>query len=159
MAAGHNGEVADDDGVTLRTGTVDDVDTVLALWAAAGTHPTTTDDAPSLSTLIAADGNALLVAEIDGRMVGTLIAAFDGWRGNMYRLAVLPAVRRRGIAAALVAEGERRMRARGCRRITALVVDGDDRAVEFWTHVDYVPYAMERYVHTLGPTPASADNH
>lgn len=151
--------MADDEAVTLRTGTVDDVDTVLALWVAAGTHPTTTDDAPSLSTLIAADGDALLVAEIDGQVVGTLVAAFDGWRGNMYRLAVLPAVRRRGIAAALVAEGERRMRARGCRRVTALVADGDDRAVGFWTQVDYVRYAMERYVHTLGPSPEPADHH
>jgi ribosomal protein S18 acetylase RimI-like enzyme len=145
--------VVDDDGVLLRSGTPDDMAAVLDLWVAAGAHPTSTDDAPALTTLLAADGDALLIAEIDGQMVGTLIAAFDGWRGNMYRLAVLPAVRRRGIAAALVAEGERRMRARGCRRITALVVDGDDGAVAFWSHVDYVRYAMERYVHTLVPAP------
>jgi ribosomal protein S18 acetylase RimI-like enzyme len=153
--SGHNGEVTDNEGVTLRTGTAGDVDTVLDLWVAAGAHTTSTDDAPAVSTLIAADGEALLIAEIDGQMVGTLIAVFDGWRGNMYRLAVLPAVRRRGIAAALVAEGERRMRALGCRRVTALVADGDDGAAEFWSHVDYVRYAMERYVHTLGPPPAS----
>jgi ribosomal protein S18 acetylase RimI-like enzyme len=149
--------VTDNQGVTLRTGTAGDVDAVLHLWVAAGAHATSTDDAPALSTLIAADHEALLIAESDGTMVGTLMAVFDGWRGNMYRLAVLPAVRRRGIAAALVAEGERRMRARGCRRVTALVVDDDDHAVDFWTHVDYVPYAMARYVHTLGPAPAPAE--
>jgi len=149
--------VTDNHGVTLRTGTARDVDAVLDLWVAAGAHPTSTDDAPAVTTLIAADHEALLIAEIDGLMVGTLIAVFDGWRGNMYRLAVLPTVRRRGIAAALVAEGERRMRARGCRRVTALVVDDDDHAAEFWTHVDYVPYAMARYVHTLGPAPTPAE--
>jgi ribosomal protein S18 acetylase RimI-like enzyme len=150
--------VTDDGAVRLRSATADDVDAVLELWVAAGAHPTSTDDAPALTTLSAADGDALVIAEIDGQMVGTLIATFDGWRGNMYRLAVLPAVRRRGIGAALVAEGERRMRARGCRRITALVADGDDRAAEFWSHVDYVRYAMERYVHTLGPAPTAADD-
>jgi ribosomal protein S18 acetylase RimI-like enzyme len=146
---------ADDAVVTLRTGTAGDITAVLALWAAAGAHRTTTDDAPSVAALIGRDGDALLIAEIDGQMVGTLIAAFDGWRGNMYRLAVLGHVRRRGIATALVAEGERRMRARGCRRVTALVVDGDEHAADFWTGVRYVPYAMERYVHTLEPASRS----
>ena len=148
--------MTDDRGVTVRTGTADDIDAVLDLWVAAGAHPTSTDDAPALSTLITADAGALLIAEIDGQMVGTLIATFDGWRGNMYRLAVLPAVRRRGVAATLVTEGERRIGAHGGRRITALVVDGDDRAATFWSHVHYVRYAMERYVHTLGPAPAPA---
>jgi hypothetical protein len=37
------------------------------------------------------DGDgALLVAEADGRVVGAIVAGWDGWRGNMYRLAVLP---------------------------------------------------------------------
>jgi ribosomal protein S18 acetylase RimI-like enzyme len=140
------------DPVILRTATAHDVAAVLDLWVGAGTHPTSTDDAPAVTALVTRDPDALLIAETGGRMVGTLIAAWDGWRGNMYRLAVLPDVRRRGIAAALVGEGERRLRGRGCRRVTALVVDADVHAVDFWTHVGYVPYPMERYVHTLeGP--------
>lgn len=150
----HNEAVTDGRGLTFRTATTDDVEAVLQLWVAAGAHATSTDDAPALTTLMAANGGALILAELDGQMVGTVIAAFDGWRGNMYRLAVLPGARRRGIAAALVAEGERRMAGRGCRRVTALVVDGDDGAVSFWTHVDYVRYAMGRYVHTLGSVSA-----
>ncbi|HXQ58865.1 MAG TPA: GNAT family N-acetyltransferase, partial [Acidimicrobiales bacterium] len=63
---------------------------------------------------------------------------------------VAPHVRRRGIASSLVAEGERRLRAQGCRRVTALVVDADPHAAEFWTGVDYVRYPMKRFVRTLG---------
>jgi ribosomal protein S18 acetylase RimI-like enzyme len=142
-------DTAPPDSVVLRAATADDVTEVLALWAAAGAHPGTTDDAPSVAALVAHHPGALLVAEIDGRMVGTLIAAWDGWRGNMYRLAVLPRARRRGIATSLVREGERRMRGAGCRRVTALVVESDVHAVGFWTHMDYLPYPMARYVHTL----------
>jgi ribosomal protein S18 acetylase RimI-like enzyme len=134
---------------TLRPGTAADVDEVLRFWAAAGAHPTTTDDAPALRVLLARDPEALLIAEIDGAMVGTLVATWDGWRGNMYRLAVRPDVRRRGIAAALVARGELRLRALGCRRVSALVVTDDVGAHDFWHGVDYVPYPMDRHVHTL----------
>jgi ribosomal protein S18 acetylase RimI-like enzyme len=41
------------------------------------------------------------VAEGDGEIVGALIAAWDGWRGNMYRLAVREGHRREGIGLAL----------------------------------------------------------
>jgi ribosomal protein S18 acetylase RimI-like enzyme len=138
-------------GLTIRTGTLADVDGVLSFWAEAGAHPTSTDDAGSVTALVERDPDALLLAEIGGRMVGTLMATWDGWRGNMYRLAVLPDVRRRGVAAALVQEGERRLTALGCRRVTALVDDTDDRAAHFWAGVDYVRYPMKRFVHDLGP--------
>jgi ribosomal protein S18 acetylase RimI-like enzyme len=154
----HNGPVTDDRFVpaptgsgpaSLRPGTVADVEGVLGFWAAAGARPTTTDDAAAVRGLMARDPEALLIAEIDGRMVGTLVATWDGWRGNMYRLAVHPDVRRRGIAAALVRRGEARLRALGCRRVSALVVGDDDVAHDFWRGVDYLPHPMDRHVHTL----------
>jgi ribosomal protein S18 acetylase RimI-like enzyme len=141
------------DSPTLRTGTPADVTAVLDLWIGAGAHPTTTDDVASVTALMARQPDALVVAEMAGQMVGTLIATWDGWRGNMYRLAVRPDVRRHGIAAALVGEGERRLGQRGCRRITALVADEDIGAADFWTAADYVRYPMERYVRTLVPAP------
>jgi ribosomal protein S18 acetylase RimI-like enzyme len=72
----------------------------------------------------------------------------------MYRLAVDPGRRREGIARALVAEGERRLVARGCRRITALVVSAEDHATGFWRELDYdADGRITRYVKTSGPSP------
>ena len=135
--------------VTLRTGTTADTAAVLDLWQAAGAHPTSTDDPAALAALVDRDPDALLIAESEGRVVGTLIATWDGWRGSMYRLAVRPDVRRRGIAALLVRRGEERLLSLGCRRVQALVVGADDRACAFWTGVDYVPDSLRRYVHSL----------
>jgi ribosomal protein S18 acetylase RimI-like enzyme len=50
----------------------------------------------------------------------------------MYRLAVAPEQRRRGVGLALVREGERRLSARGARRVTALVGAEDDQALALW---------------------------
>jgi ribosomal protein S18 acetylase RimI-like enzyme len=90
------------------------------------------DDVDGLRTLFDSDPRSVLVAQHDGDIVGALIATFDGWRGNMYRLAVRPEYRRRGIARALVSAGESRLQSRGARRITALVAHEQAGASEFW---------------------------
>jgi ribosomal protein S18 acetylase RimI-like enzyme len=122
--------------VTVRAARQEDLDAVLELWGGARSAHAVTEDAPErVAGLI--DSESLFVAEADGLIVGALIAAFDGWRGNMYRLAVRPEFRRRGIAARLVAAGEAGLRARGAPRITALVAFDDSAARGFWEAVGY----------------------
>jgi ribosomal protein S18 acetylase RimI-like enzyme len=124
---------------------------VLALWETSRTpHSSTPDTAAGLELLFAADPGSLLLAEAGGEPVGTLIAAWDGWRGNMYRLAVRTDWRRRGVATALVRAGEERLRACGARRITALVVTRDEVAAALWSSVGFAFDAdVGRYVRRL----------
>jgi ribosomal protein S18 acetylase RimI-like enzyme len=132
----------------VRAARAPDLDRVLELWTAARSpHARTADTPEVLARLVGRDPEALLVAELDGRIVGTLIAAFDGWRGNMYRLAVEAGLRREGIGASLISEGEGRLRAAGARRISALVGSEDDHARAFWDAAGYEadPY-IARYV-------------
>lgn len=70
-------------------------------------------------------------------MVGALIAAWDGWRGNLYRLTVRAERRRIGVGRALVRAGEGSLRRRGAARVTALVAFKDERAAGFWNSVGY----------------------
>lgn len=128
----------DDTGaLALRACRPSDVDEVLRLWRESRTEPAATSDERRLAALLVRDHGAVLVAELDGRVVGSLIAAWDGWRGNMYRLAVHPSYRRRGIALRLVQEGEERLRAKGADRVTALVWRAEARAVYCWLSAGY----------------------
>ena len=123
----------------IRPARADEAAALLALWRTAGSSPSVTDDVESVRGAIGRQGSAVLVAEDGGgRIVGSLIAAWDGWRGNMYRLAVLPDRRREGIATALVREGECRLKAAGARRLAAVVLDGDGAAAAFWARAGYV---------------------
>src|SRR5215211_7173146 len=100
------------------------------MWdAARSSYSPTPDSLEVLRRLRERDPESLLVARRNGRVVGTLIAGWDGWRGNMYRLAVAAGYRRQGIGLALVRAGERRLRDRGARRVTALVGAEDDDAM------------------------------
>ena len=109
---------------------------LLTLWRAAGTSPSVTDTITDIRGAIESSAS-VLVAEADQRIVGSLIATFDGWRGNMYRIAVHPDYRRRGIGRALVKEGERYLVKQGAKRITALVEEKYPWAVAFWSSVGY----------------------
>lgn len=109
---------------------------LLALWHAAGTSPSVTDTTTDIQRAIESSAS-VLVAEVDQRIVGSLIATFDGWRGNMYRIAVHPDYRRRGIGRALVKEGERCLAKLGVKRITALVEEKYPEAIAFWSDVGY----------------------
>lgn len=122
---------------TIRNATKEDIQSVLDLWAAAGSLPSVTDSRDGLTQLLATDPQALLVAEFDGVLAGSLIAAWDGWRGSFYRLAVSPEHRRKGLATMLLREGERRLRERGAVRLTAIVADDEVGAMAFWRAVGY----------------------
>ena len=117
----------------IRPATREDIDQVLTLWSDAETEPSRTDDESGLSGLLVRDAGSLLVATDDnGRVVGSVIAAWDGWRGSIYRLAVHPRHRRRGLASQLLGAAEDRLAALGARRVQAIVVASDERATAFW---------------------------
>jgi hypothetical protein len=73
----------------VRPARVDELSTVLRLWQEAGvTPPSVTDSIDGLTSLMGESGGMLLIAIIDGAIVGSVIGGWDGWRGNIYRLAV-----------------------------------------------------------------------
>jgi len=96
-----------------------DLPAILDLWKRAGTEPGHTDDIESLTKLIAHDPGALLVAVEDETIAGSVIAAWDGWRGSIYRLAVAPSHQRRGLGTVLVNAAVKRLRALGAVRLQA----------------------------------------
>jgi ribosomal protein S18 acetylase RimI-like enzyme len=136
----------------IRVAGVADVDDVLALWAADDVEPTVTDDRDGVRRLLDHDPGALLVAERDGQLVGTLVVTWDGWRGSMWRLVVHPAHRRNGIARTLVEVGEQRLRSLGVRRIATFVVTADEAPSDFWSACGYQPQThRRRFVKNLPP--------
>jgi ribosomal protein S18 acetylase RimI-like enzyme len=128
----------------------EDCPAVLDLWRQAEAIPSRTDTIEELQRLVDENTGLFLVAEEGGRLIGTIIGGWDGWRGNIYRLAVLPEFRRRGVAGSLVAEVERRLRVKGASRVTALVVRSEDHAMAFWQAAGYEhDQRMVRFVKTL----------
>src|SRR5579862_9446812 len=130
--------------IAIRPARNDELSAVLRLWQEAEvTPPSVTDSIEGLTTLINAPGGILLVATIDDRIVGSVIGGWDGWRGNIYRLAVTPDYRRKGIARRLVKEVSAALFAKGAARISALVEREHPWAIGFWESMREVGYERD----------------
>jgi ribosomal protein S18 acetylase RimI-like enzyme len=141
--------------ITIRPAHENELSAVLRLWQEAGvTPPSITDSIEGLTRLIREPGAVLLVAVIDGRIAGSVIGGWDGWRGNIYRLAVTPEYRRRGVARRLVEEISNTLFAKGAHRLSALVEHEHQWAIGFWESMRDLGYEHDprfvRYIADRG---------
>jgi ribosomal protein S18 acetylase RimI-like enzyme len=132
----------------IRPARPDEADAVLEFWRAAAEGTSISDDPVGVRTLIERDPEALLLAleasQAGGggavgaeRVVGTVIAGFDGWRCHLYRLAVAPDRRRRGIGSALLDAAHRRFETCGGRRADAMVLERNETGRQAWSAAGY----------------------
>jgi ribosomal protein S18 acetylase RimI-like enzyme len=124
-------------GYTIREARPEDFDTIIGLWESIDRHTALPDRREYLEAFHAFSPDLLLVAEAEGRIMGTVIGGWDGWRANIARLATRPQARRKGIAMALVREVERRLLSKGARRVYALVDKRSPPAIPFWEAAGY----------------------
>ena len=104
--------------LVVREYTERDRGEVVALW-----NTVFADDPPRnapervIERKLGTQRELFLVAEHRGRVVGTVLGGYDGFRGWIYHLAVAPEHRRAGFGRALMQEIERRLHALGCPKI------------------------------------------
>jgi ribosomal protein S18 acetylase RimI-like enzyme len=112
----------------IRSASLADAAALTRLWQESGLRFRPGDVAGELAAVLARDGDLVLVAEDAGRLAAAVLGTFDGRRGWVNRLATRPDHRGQGLATAILAELERRLAAKGCRKIN-LLIEPDNQAV------------------------------
>lgn len=115
-----------------------DQDSVVALWHACDLTRAWNDPHQDIARKLAVDPEFFLVCEDDGEIVGSAMFGYEGHRGWVNYLGVSPAHRRKGLARALMQEGERLLREAGCPKLNLQVREGNQAAVAFYTSLGYV---------------------
>jgi GNAT superfamily N-acetyltransferase len=108
----------------------DDLDQAIVLWdQSRGSQ----DPVFTVAEVVAAAraGEPAVVAAVGEEMVGVAVARTQGERAWVILLALGAAWRRRGIGSALLTDLERRLRARGVRRICAVLPEGATGSAAF----------------------------
>jgi ribosomal protein S18 acetylase RimI-like enzyme len=102
------------------------------------------DDPPRNSAEISIASKAtehpeLFLLALEGaRVIGSVMAGYDGHRGWLYRVAVAKAYRHRGVGAALIHEAEQLLWALGCVKINLQVRGANQGVTAFYQSLGYV---------------------
>ncbi|MFH1086715.1 MAG: GNAT family acetyltransferase [Chloroflexota bacterium] len=116
-----------------------DYEAVYALWRAAGAGVSLrpSDRRDEVAKKLLRDPELFLVAELEGRVVGVIMGAWDGRRGWLHHLAVDAACRGQGIATVLIAAVEEALRSKGCLKVNLLVGARNERARRLYASLGY----------------------
>jgi ribosomal protein S18 acetylase RimI-like enzyme len=123
--------------VKIRPYTSADEAAVVDLWQRCDLVRPWNDPHKDIARKMKVNPELFLVGEIDGQIVATAMAGYEGHRGWINYLAVDPAHRRRGSARTLMHEAERLLRAAGCPKINLQIRNGNEPVIAFYKSLGY----------------------
>ena len=121
----------------IRTAELADAPSLIELWTAAGLKFRPGQVAAELATVLVHDPDLVLIAEDADGLTAAVLGTFDGRRGWVNRLATRPGRRGQGHASAVLAELERRLGAKGCRKVNLLIEPDNERVTGFYRRHGY----------------------
>lgn len=133
-----------------------DEDPVVALWHQCGLVRPQNDPRDDIRRKLAVRPDLFLVGVVDGRIVATVMAGYEGHRGWLNYLAVDTPHRRKGLARAMVVAAEGLLRDSGCPKINLQIRTSNQGVVEFYRRIGYttddVVSMGKRLVHDHQPS-------
>ena len=125
--------------ILIREFRIDDYDALIALWneAQLAHKPEGRDRLDKIEQELDRGNAIYLVAELDGKLVGSVLGTHDGRKGWINRLAVAPKFRRQGIARMLVNDVQNRLYELGIEMVACLIYDRNVRSMEVFEKLGY----------------------
>ena len=124
--------------LTIRACGDGDRDAIVALWRACDlVVPWNDPDSDIALCRSKPETAALLVGELDGRVVASVMVGQDGHRGWLYYLATDPACRGRGFGRTMVAAAEAWLTARGMPKAQLMVRETNTAVHGFYERLGY----------------------
>jgi ribosomal protein S18 acetylase RimI-like enzyme len=110
---------------------------VVALWHTCGLTRPWNDPHKDIARKLTVQRELFLVGELDGKLVASVMAGFEGHRGWVNYLAVAPELRGRGLGAELMKRVEDKFTEAGCPKINLLVRSTNTPVLEFYRRLGY----------------------
>ena len=141
---------------TVREYESRDEQAVVALWQQAFPNDSPWNEPRAvIRRKLSVQPELFLVCEVDGRVVGAVVAGFDGVRGWVHHLAVLSEFRRRGLATRLMRVAEERLAGAGCPKLNLQVRGSNPEVVAFYESLGYAVEDRISLGKPLGQWPAT----
>ena len=116
-----------------------DENDVIGLWRDVfPSAPVRNDPSKDIALKLSEQPELFLVAVVDGLIVGTAMAGFDGHRGWVYYVAVHSDYRRQGIGSALMIEVEAALAHLGCPKLNLQIRSSNAEVQAFYERLGYL---------------------
>jgi len=110
---------------------------VVALWVDCGLVVPHNDPRRDIARKLKVNPEWFLVGLLDGRIVGSCMAGYEGHRGWINYLAVSPSLRHRGLARQLMEVATGLLRNAGCPKINLQVRSGNRQVIAFYRSLGF----------------------
>lgn len=128
-----------------------DEQAILQLWKDCQLLRSTNDPHKDIQRKLALQPELFLVGTVDGRIVASVMAGYEGHRGWLNYLAIEPSCRRQGFGRQIVVAAEERLHLLGCPKLNIQVRSGNLQALDFYRkigfQVDEVISLGKRFTH------------
>ena len=122
----------------IREMTIQDYDTIIALWQSAdGVGLSDADSREAIGRYLARNSGMSFTAWDGDLLVGAVLCGHDGRRGYVHHLAVRPSHRRQGIGKVLATRCLDALAAEGIDKCHLFVFAVNVDAIAFWKHVGW----------------------
>lgn len=115
-----------------------DEQAVIALWQECGLTRPWNDPHKDIARKLGVQPELFLVGVLEGALVASVMAGYEGHRGWVNYLAVSPRHRRHGRARALMQHVEAELLKRGCPKVSLLVRNANAEALAFYKRIGYL---------------------
>ncbi len=105
----------------IRSIVSEDIERVVCLWAECGLVVSWNDPGKDFQRKLDHGRDQFLVCELDDDIIASAMYAYDGHRGSVNYLAVLPRFQKCGIGLQLMRDIENRLTKLGCPKINILI--------------------------------------
>ena len=123
--------------LTIRTYQKSDEEQIINLWFKCGLVKSWNNPKQEIQRKLDEDPSLLLVGEIEGKVVCSCMAGYDGHRGWIYYLAVKPDYQKHGIALKVLGEAEKKLLEKGCPKIDLMVRKSNKNVISFYYKAGY----------------------
>lgn len=123
----------------ISAATSDDADAIVALWQACGLTRPWNDPHADFAQAIANPTSTVLLARDADTLIGAVMVGFDGHRGWIYYLGVIPARQRQRLGATLMAAAEDWLRVCGAPKLQLMVRSDNQPALDFYAALGLEP--------------------
>ena len=125
--------------MTVRTMTIEDFDQVHALWMTiSGFAIRSIDDSrEGVERFVRRNPTTSVVAEEDGKIVGSILCGHDGRRGCLYHVCVHKDYRMRGIGTAMVVYAMNALKKEQISKVSLIAFTKNDIGNAFWNRIGW----------------------